>query len=407
VSDRRILLADDSPTIQKVVNLTFADEGIEVVCTSDGDSAYEMLSQFTPDVVLADVNMPGKTGYELCEALRQRDDTRDTPVILLVGSFEPFDEERALTVGANDYLTKPFQSIRQLVSTVSELIKSSDDRKSHFAESSAPVEFEGPVERREPADHDGENEDIDVLYRQSFHETVELPRNATPTYTDLTDTGMDDELIETQDAGSLSDHNEPLEAFSAADPDGLSLADTFDSGVDGSNPFDVAEDAARFENTAPQESQPAENDFDATQPLETSNFEPAQPEYSSPPQNEGPPPDDEQILTGLDAFQNHLPPAETHQSADSHEEIPMLPDPESNVLDLPPTQPDEPDAPSPTPTADLPSSTSPKPEFSDEVIEVLADRVAERIAQTLARHLAQQVVPEVMRLMENDEKKDS
>ena len=119
VSKRKLLLADDSITIQKVVNLTFADEGIEVITAGDGDTAMQKFVEIKPDLVMVDVNMPGMDGYRICELIKQDDETKQIPVILLVGSFEPFDEEEARRVGADDYLTKPFQSIRQLVNKVS------------------------------------------------------------------------------------------------------------------------------------------------------------------------------------------------------------------------------------------------------------------------------------------------
>ncbi|HEY7911150.1 MAG TPA: response regulator, partial [Blastocatellia bacterium] len=67
----RILLADDSITIQKVVNRAFADEGIEVVAVSNGDHAERQLAEVNPDLVLADIFMPGKNGYELCEFIKK------------------------------------------------------------------------------------------------------------------------------------------------------------------------------------------------------------------------------------------------------------------------------------------------------------------------------------------------
>ncbi len=122
VSKQKLLLADDSVTIQKVVNLTFADEGIEVISVGDGDSAMEKILETSPDLIMVDVNMPGLNGYQICENLRNNPALSHTPVILLVGSFEPFDEEEAKRVGADDYLTKPFQSIRQLVQKVTTLL---------------------------------------------------------------------------------------------------------------------------------------------------------------------------------------------------------------------------------------------------------------------------------------------
>ncbi len=122
MSKRKLLLADDSITIQKVVNLTFADEDFEVISVGDGNSAMDKLREDSPDLVLADVNMPGLNGYEICEKIKAAD--QNLPVILLVGSFEPFDEDEAKRVGADDYLTKPFQSISQLVSKVNGLLNS-------------------------------------------------------------------------------------------------------------------------------------------------------------------------------------------------------------------------------------------------------------------------------------------
>ncbi|MEP6818555.1 MAG: response regulator [bacterium] len=118
LAGRKLLLADDSITIQKVVDLTFADEGVSVVCVGNGREAIELLAEFAPDVVLADVFMPEMNGYEVCEYIKQNDKFKHIPVMLLVGSFEPFDEEEARRVGANDTLTKPFQSIRRLIEKV-------------------------------------------------------------------------------------------------------------------------------------------------------------------------------------------------------------------------------------------------------------------------------------------------
>jgi CheY-like chemotaxis protein len=117
----RILLADDSITIQKVVNRAFADEGIEVVAVSNGDHAERQLAEVNPDLVLADIFMPGKNGYELCEFIKQSPQFGHIPVVLLVGAFEPFDQVEAKRVRADDHLTKPFE-FRTLVDTVRKLM---------------------------------------------------------------------------------------------------------------------------------------------------------------------------------------------------------------------------------------------------------------------------------------------
>lgn len=118
LAGRKILLADDSITIQKVVELSFVDEGAEVVCVNNGREAIERLQDFQPDIVLADVFMPQVNGYELCAYIKQTEELKQIPVMLLVGSFEPFNESEARRVGADDTLTKPFQSIRRLLEKV-------------------------------------------------------------------------------------------------------------------------------------------------------------------------------------------------------------------------------------------------------------------------------------------------
>jgi len=141
IPGRTLLLADDSVAIQKVIDLTFTDEGMQVITTGDGTAALEKLNHSKPDVVLADVFMPGVDGYELCKFIKQSERFRGVPVMLLVGSFEPFDEAQAKRAGADDVVTKPFQSIRDLVSRVGLLVNrthapdqaATADEKSTFA----------------------------------------------------------------------------------------------------------------------------------------------------------------------------------------------------------------------------------------------------------------------------------
>src|ERR1041384_5392221 len=118
IAGRKLLLADDSAAVHKVIELTFADEGMEVVSVGDGLLALEELEHTTPDVILADAFMPGLNGYDLCRSIKDDKRFAQIPVMLLVSSFAPFDEGAAQRAGANDVMTKPFQSIRQLVNRV-------------------------------------------------------------------------------------------------------------------------------------------------------------------------------------------------------------------------------------------------------------------------------------------------
>jgi CheY-like chemotaxis protein len=118
---KTILLADDSITIQKVVELTFSEADYRVVCVSSGGQALKKMAEVRPDVVLLDVIMPEKNGYDVCEQLKRNPATSGIPVLLLTGTFEPFDRKRAEAAGANGHITKPFES-QVLVSKVEELI---------------------------------------------------------------------------------------------------------------------------------------------------------------------------------------------------------------------------------------------------------------------------------------------
>ena len=107
---KKLLLADDSVTIQKVVELVLADEGFELKMTGNGEEALEALSSFRPDVVLADVEMPKMDGYELSRTIKGSPATQSIPVILMVGAFETVDEDLIRKAGADDYVIKPFES---------------------------------------------------------------------------------------------------------------------------------------------------------------------------------------------------------------------------------------------------------------------------------------------------------
>lgn len=116
----KILLADDSVTIQKVVELTFAETDYEVVAVGSGTELLERLPKERPDVVLCDVVMPDISGYEVCQKLKSDPATLHIPVVLLTGTFEPFDRDRALAAGCDAIVTKPFEA-RALIATVEEL----------------------------------------------------------------------------------------------------------------------------------------------------------------------------------------------------------------------------------------------------------------------------------------------
>ena len=117
-----ILLADDSVTIQKVIELTFAETDHRVVAVGSGRDLLDQVSAVQPDAVLCDVVMPDVNGYDICQALKSDPKTLHIPVVLLTGTFEPFDRTRALAAGCDAIVTKPFEA-EELVRTVEELLQ--------------------------------------------------------------------------------------------------------------------------------------------------------------------------------------------------------------------------------------------------------------------------------------------
>jgi CheY-like chemotaxis protein len=118
---RKLLLADDSVTIQRVIELTFADEDIDVVAVGDGDAAIARLDTAPPDIVLADVGMPGRDGYEVAMHVHRTPALAHIPVVLLTGALQPVDEAKAREAACAGVLVKPFEP-QMVIAKVRELL---------------------------------------------------------------------------------------------------------------------------------------------------------------------------------------------------------------------------------------------------------------------------------------------
>jgi len=141
---KKILLADDSITIQKVIELTFSDEDFEVVTVGNGRLAIERVQEVRPDVVLCDIIMPEKDGYEVCDFIKKTPGLAQIPVLLLTGAFEPFDQERAARVGCDGFLAKPFEP-QTLIAKVKDLLKQAESRPSPAAAPAAAPSAPPPL----------------------------------------------------------------------------------------------------------------------------------------------------------------------------------------------------------------------------------------------------------------------
>jgi CheY-like chemotaxis protein len=141
----RILLADDSPHAQRMGERILREEGFEVVSLTDGNAAMLRLADVDPDLILADVFLPGKSGMELCRHVKSEPRFKHVRVVLTAGLLEPFDEDEARRAGCDAILKKPFEASK-VVSTIEPLVKEAQSARAQSAEQTASAVPAPPIE---------------------------------------------------------------------------------------------------------------------------------------------------------------------------------------------------------------------------------------------------------------------
>jgi CheY-like chemotaxis protein len=163
----KLFVADDSITIQKIISLAFSGEDALVEFVSNGDAAIDGVRNFRPDIILADVVMPGCNGYEVCAQIKKNPELRKTPVILLVGTFEPFDEAEALRVQSDGVLMKPFDTselIRKVFELTGKNMETPSDSSIHPSDrAESHPKIRGQVRPAVMESFLGENRILDML----------------------------------------------------------------------------------------------------------------------------------------------------------------------------------------------------------------------------------------------------
>jgi len=157
----RILLADDSPHAQRMGERILRDEGYEVVTVSAGDTALARLADVDPDLILADVYLPGKSGYEVCEQVRANPRQRHTRVVLTAGLLEHIDDDWVTRSGADLVLKKPFEA-SALLAAIRPLIAAAEAVRAAQAETvklEPKAETEAAAVPAEPAAADSQYEE--------------------------------------------------------------------------------------------------------------------------------------------------------------------------------------------------------------------------------------------------------
>ncbi|MFP4130270.1 MAG: response regulator transcription factor [Halorhodospira sp.] len=120
---QEILIVDDEANIILSLEFLMRQAGFAVRTAEDGEQALAALEEQVPDLVLLDVMMPGKDGYEVCQQIRRRPEWAQLPVIMLTAKGRDVEREKGLAMGADDYITKPF-STQEVVETVHSILAS-------------------------------------------------------------------------------------------------------------------------------------------------------------------------------------------------------------------------------------------------------------------------------------------
>lgn len=153
----RILLADDSPHAQRMGERILREEGFEVVSVTDGETALVRLADVDPDLILADAFLPSRSGYEICQTVKNDARFRHVRVVLTAGALEPVDEAEARRVGCDAVLKKPFEA-SAVVDAIQPLMEAARFARGLFAEqmAAAPPPVEPRAAAPEPPEIDPE-----------------------------------------------------------------------------------------------------------------------------------------------------------------------------------------------------------------------------------------------------------
>lgn len=118
---KKILIADDEEVILKLIAATFEHEDYEIHLANDGSNVLDIAKEIKPDMVILDIMMPGKSGFEVCEELKQNQETRDTYVLFLTAQGSKIAQQTAKLKGCDAFVTKPFEP-EDLLNKVKEIL---------------------------------------------------------------------------------------------------------------------------------------------------------------------------------------------------------------------------------------------------------------------------------------------
>lgn len=373
---RRILLADDSVTIQKVIELTFMDEDFAVTAVSNGDEALAQLASVQPDLVIADVHMPGANGYEVCR--RAKAWRAGLPVLLLVGTFEPFDEGEAKSAGADTHLKKPFDS-QELLTLVQDLLARAPQAPAAAMAPAAPPAAEpAPATAPAPAaPEEAETPSFDSV--EAAWGSFALP--------DEPEEAPALQLSEPASEPSAEPAGTAAESPAAGRSAGFDWSETARFGRTDEPTFELEDTGEPLElDDSLLHDEAAAGDGDAPFPL-------AAPVPATAEERAGVPVGSAPLTTGLPEIEEHL-----HWAEERHEQ-PVL----AAVAPSEPPAPSYAAAGAPPSPSSLPmGSVSVSGRLSDEDVDRIARRVVELLGDKAVRDVAWEVVPDMAEVVIKD-----
>ncbi len=156
---KRVLVVEDDPVLTRLLCDNLAFEGFDVQATADGAQAQQVAKAFGPDLVLLDINLPGKSGFELCEAWRQ---WSQVPIILLTAMGQKGDKIRGLQLGADDYVTKPFE-LEELLARIHAVLRRTRTFGNRLVLGDVTVDFGARTATKKAAELDLTHRDFEIL----------------------------------------------------------------------------------------------------------------------------------------------------------------------------------------------------------------------------------------------------
>lgn len=403
---KKLLLADDSITIQKVVELTFPSDEFEVVTAANGRIAVDKAMTFLPDIVLCDVIMPQMDGYQVCAALRASTQLKAVPILLLNGAFEPYDAEKAKSVGALGNVSKPFDP-PALVARVKEILAERNTAAIDRAAYEAAVQAAAPAVEEAPSEaHVVEYDDSETVPAS----TVEVPMDVREMA--ARSLSLDAPVFAAEEPEVLTTEAEPSdfsETLHGPLDEGAPAAEELPAAAaESMEPVEEIEAIEEMEPVAPTGEFETPRDLSAPRPASSESALPG----TLPPRAAPPAPAAEEFGGEHEFSAEELDAAAAVKSEEIHEELPSAVEPlEAKTEPLPPEPEPEPmelkamAEPMAVPQVEAPAAARPAPAApaaglpSAEVavpmdmVQQIAQRVISQVSERVIREIAWDVIP--------------